>query len=59
MVTATVSRKFIDDGVHEPGSKIEVSEARFEELKRMNLVVDPANPEVSEPVDDAGKKGKK
>lgn len=59
MVTATVSRRFIDDGIHEPGSTIEVTEARFKELLRMNLVVNPAEAETAEPAEDAGKKGKK
>jgi hypothetical protein len=59
MVTATVSRRFIDDGVKEPGDKIEVSETRFAELVRMNLVVDPSKVESADPADEAGKKGKK
>jgi hypothetical protein len=63
MATATVARKFIDNGVHEPGSKIEVTETRFAELIRMGLVVNPANPEPeaesSDPATDAAKKGKK
>jgi len=65
MATATVARKFIDNGIHEPGSKIEVTEARLAELVRMGLVEDPAKPaeepeaESSDPATDAAKKGKK
>jgi hypothetical protein len=59
VITATVSRRFIDGGVNERGDTIEVSEARFAELVRMNLVVNPVTVETSEPADDAGKKGKK
>jgi hypothetical protein len=65
MATAIVARKFIDDGVHEPGSKISVSDARLAELVRMGLVVDPAKPaeepeaDSSDPATDAAKKGKK
>jgi len=66
MVTATVARKYIDDGVHEPGDTVEVTEARLAELIRMNLVIDPTKPvgpvkHIEESVDpaDAAKKGKK
>jgi hypothetical protein len=65
MATAIVARKFIDNGVHEPGSKIEVTEARLAELVRMGLVVDPSKPaedteaESTDPATDAAKKGKK
>jgi hypothetical protein len=61
MATATVKRRFIDDGIHEPGSTVEVTESRLAELVRMGLVVDPASPaeESSDPASDAAKKGKK
>jgi len=61
MVTATVSRRFIDDGVHEPGSTVEVTESRLKELVRMGLVVDPEKTaeETTDPATDAAKKGKK
>jgi len=61
MATAIVARRFIDGGVHEAGSTIEVSEARLAELTRMGLVTDPAKP-AEDPTDsaiDATKKGKK
>jgi len=57
MVTATVSRKFIDDGVHEPGDKIDVSEVRYAELCRMSLVVKPDD-QTSEPAIKSAQKGK-
>ncbi len=56
MATATVVRKFIDDGVHEPGSKIEVTEARLAELVRMGLVEPPAESPEAESSDKKGKK---
>lgn len=59
MATATVARRFIDDGVHEPGSKIEVTETRLAELVRMGLVVDPSKPTESPEAESSDKKGKK
>ena len=64
MATAIVARKFIDNGVHEPGSKIKVTETRLAELVRMGLVEYPAKPteepeaDSSDPATDAAKKGK-
>ena len=40
MAIAIVARKFIDGGVHEPGTKIKVTEARLAELVRMGLVTE-------------------
>lgn len=59
MATAIVARKFIDNGLHEPGSKIEVTDARLAELVRMGLVEDPAKPAESPEAESSDKKGKK
>lgn len=57
MPKATVARKYIDNGLHEPGTVVEVSERRLAELIRMGLVFDPASD--PDPATDAEKKGKK
>lgn len=61
MPLAIVTRRYIDDGLHEAGELIELTPERFESLKLQGLVIESApQPETEEtPPEEPSRKGKR
>lgn len=61
MPLAIVTRRFIDDGLHEAGDIVDLTPERFESLQLQGLVSPAPQPEKTEipPLPETNRKGRK